>query len=98
MVDRNIVTVTVELWTRRVLRCRLTPMLRPPSAHARSAVPEAVKARAKALTKDYAHCFSAWKSDASIETVEDVQEVIHQLRANGGHRAWRDAQALLQCL
>jgi hypothetical protein len=61
-------------------------------------VPEAVLARAHALVKEYAHCFVAWSRTPIINSRDDVKEVIQELRAYGGHRAWKSAQELLLCL
>ncbi len=54
--------------------------------------------RARMLVGEFPSCFVAWSKTPTIETLEDVRAVIQQLRANGGHAAWREAQRLVQCL
>jgi hypothetical protein len=61
-------------------------------------VPEAVLARARALVREYAHCFVAWSRTPNIISRADVREVIQGLRTYGGHQAWKSAQELLLCL
>lgn len=54
-------------------------------------------ARARqAFREHHAECF--WCSDPAMEiTEEDIPFVIAGLRKNGGHKEWREAQALQSC-
>ena len=50
----------------------------------------------RAFREHFAHCF--WSSDPAMEiTEEDIPFVIAGLRKNGGHKEWREAQALQSC-
>ena len=61
--------------------------------HARE--PRLVRAR-RAFREHHAECF--WSSDPTMEiTEEDIAFVIAGLRKNGGHKEWREAQALQSC-
>lgn len=60
--------------------------------------PPGVVERARALVKAYPECFWFWRPDAEIHSAEDVRLVVQHLREYGGHRAWREAQELHQCL
>ena len=58
---------------------------------------EPLLARARrAFREHHADCF--WSSDPAMEiTEEDIPFVIAGLRKNGGHKEWREAQALQSC-
>jgi len=61
--------------------------------------PPALIARAEALVREYgARCFWFWHPDAKIQTLQDIQLVIKELRRNGGSKAWLAAQELKECL
>ena len=50
----------------------------------------------RAFRENFAHCF--WSSDLQMQiTEEDIPFVIAGLRKNGGHKEWREAQALQSC-
>ena len=50
----------------------------------------------RAFREHFAGCF--WSSDPAMEiTEEDIPFVIAGLRKNGGHKEWREAQALQSC-
>lgn len=50
----------------------------------------------RAFREHHANCF--WSSDPAMEiTEEDIPFVIAGLRKNGGHKEWREAQALQSC-
>ena len=74
--------------------CILVAMVRTPHR------PEAlgIAAQAAALVKKYPECFWFWRTDAQIQSLEDVRLVIEHLRRYGGHSAWLDAQDLHRCL
>jgi len=61
------------------------------------APPELVQ-RASALVREYPECFWFRHPEARVRHLEDVRLVVEHLREYGGHRAWRDAQRLHQCL
>ena len=62
------------------------------------APPELVE-RAEALVKKYnTQCFWFWGPGAKIQSIEDVELVIRQLRDYGNHAAWKEAQELHKCL
>jgi hypothetical protein len=54
--------------------------------------------QARALITAFPECFWFRNRDAGIETREDVRLVVEHLREYGGHRAWKEAQSLFQCL
>ena len=55
--------------------------------------PRLARAR-RAFREHFADCF--WSSDPAMEiTEEDIPLVIAGLRKNGGHKEWREAQALV---
>ena len=57
--------------------------------------PRLARAR-RAFREHFADCF--WSSDPAMEiTEEDIPFVIAGLRKNGGHKEWREAQALHSC-
>ncbi len=57
--------------------------------------PRLARAR-RAFREHFAGCF--WSSDPAMEiTEEDIPFVIAGLRKNGGHKEWREAQALQSC-
>jgi hypothetical protein len=58
--------------------------------------PEVVEMALRAVT-DFKECFWWWNPDFVPETVEDVREIVLNLR-KGGHRAWQRAQELNACL
>jgi hypothetical protein len=50
----------------------------------------------RAFREHFADCF--WSSDPAMEiTEESIPFVIAGLRKNGGHKEWREAQALQAC-
>ena len=50
----------------------------------------------RAFREHFARCF--WSSDPAMNiTEEDIPFVIAGLRKNGGHKEWREAQALHSC-
>lgn len=50
----------------------------------------------RAFREHFAACF--WSSDPAMEITEaDIPFVIAGLRKNGGHKEWREAQALQSC-
>ena len=50
----------------------------------------------RAFRANFAHCF--WSSDPAMKiTEEHIPFVIAGLRKNGGHKEWREAQALQSC-
>ena len=55
------------------------------------------RARAqRAFRENFAHCF--WSSDPAMQIAEEnIPFVIAGLRKNGGHKEWREAQALQSC-
>ena len=53
---------------------------------------------ARSLAKEFSECLWFWHPDATVNTREDAYLVIQHLREYGGHRAWRAAQRLWQCL
>ena len=61
------------------------------------ASPELI-ARAATLVRNYPECFWFRHPEARIRYLEDLRLVVEHLREYGGHRAWRDAQELHQCL
>ena len=61
------------------------------------APPELVD-QANRLISDYPECFWFRHPDARVRHLEDIRLVVEHLREYGGHRAWRDAQRLHQCL
>ena len=48
--------------------------------------------------KDFHECFWWWNPAFRPESREDVWEIVRVLRKAGGHRAWKRAQLLRQCL
>lgn len=96
-----------EPWLRSSLtpRCRaarLAHRTRSEYFARMNAVPEIVDhareqplARARrAFREHHAGCF--WSSDPAMEiTEDDIPFVIAGLRKNGGHKEWREAQALV---
>jgi len=65
----------------------------------REPAPPELVARAEAAVREFeVQCFWFWHPDAAIRTVEDIQVVIHELRRNGGRRAWNAARELQRCL
>lgn len=54
-------------------------------------------ARARlAYRENFARCF--WSSDPAMEiSEEDIPFIVAGLRRNGGHKEWREAQALHLC-
>jgi hypothetical protein len=60
--------------------------------------PPELAERATALLNSHPECFWFWHPDARVQNLEDVRLVIEPLREYGGHRAWREAQELHQCL
>jgi hypothetical protein len=61
------------------------------------APPELIE-RAGALVRSHPECFWFRHPDARIRHVEDIRLVIQRLREYGDRRAWKEAQALHQCL
>jgi hypothetical protein len=61
-------------------------------------VPGELVERAAALVREYPECFWFRHPEARIRHREDVRLVVEHLREYGGHRAWRAAQELNQCL
>lgn len=61
------------------------------------APPELIE-RAAALVRAYPECFWFWHPDAKVDDIGGVRLVVENLRKYGGHRAWREAQALYRCL
>jgi hypothetical protein len=50
----------------------------------------------RAFRENHAACF--WSSDPAMEiTGDDIPFVIAGLRKHGGHKEWREAQALQSC-
>lgn len=47
--------------------------------------------------RDFHECFWWWNPNFTPRNVEDVREVVLNLR-KGGHRAWQRAQELNSCL
>jgi hypothetical protein len=47
--------------------------------------------------RDFHECFWWWNPSFTPRNVEDVREVVLNLR-KGGHRAWQRAQELNSCL
>jgi len=62
------------------------------------ASPELVAKAVAAVREFEAQCFWFWHPDAVVQTLEDVEVVIKELRRNGNRRAWLAAQELQQCL
>jgi hypothetical protein len=61
--------------------------------------PPELAARAEELVRKYnSQCFWFWGPHARVESREDVELVIRQLRDYGNHQAWKDAQQLRKCL
>jgi hypothetical protein len=60
--------------------------------------PQELVKRAATLVKNHPECFWFRHPDARIRYLEDIRVVIEHLREYGGHRAWREAQELHQCL
>jgi hypothetical protein len=57
-------------------------------------VSEEVLQMARQAVKDFHECFWWWHQDATVNTAEDVREVVDCLRLSGGHRAWQRAQTI----
>lgn len=55
-------------------------------------------ARAEALVKQFPECFWFRHPNAWVRGKEGILLVIEHLREYGGHKAWREAQALFKCL
>jgi hypothetical protein len=62
------------------------------------APPELVAKAEEAVREYEALCFWFWHPEAWIRTMEDVREVIAELRRYGNRRAWMAAQELRRCL
>lgn len=60
-------------------------------------VPPEVVEMARRAVKEFHECFWWWNTDFIPSTVEDVREIVFNLR-KGGHRAWQRAQELNACL
>ena len=60
--------------------------------------PAELIAYAVALVTANPDCFWFRHPEAGIRHLEDVRLVVEHLREYGGHRAWRSAQELQQCL
>jgi alkanesulfonate monooxygenase SsuD/methylene tetrahydromethanopterin reductase-like flavin-dependent oxidoreductase (luciferase family) len=69
-----------------------------PDLSQQPAPPELI-AKAKAAVRECeVRCFWFWHPDAVLRTMEDIKEVIRELRRNGNRRAWRATQELQRCL
>lgn len=53
---------------------------------------------ARRLVREFHECFWFWRKDPYIATRDDVYAVVRGLREYGGHKAWKNAQHLWQCL
>ena len=64
-----------------------------------TAPPELLE-RAQCLVRTYPECFWSWRDagETKIDNLPSVRLVIKNLREHGGHKAWREAQELQQCL
>lgn len=60
-------------------------------------VSAAVVEMARQAVRDFHECFWWWNPDFTPRTVEDVREIVLNLR-KGGHQAWQRAQELNSCL
>jgi hypothetical protein len=67
-----------------------------PASLSLPASPKAVE-MARLAVRDFHECFWWWNSAFVPQTVDEVREVVLNLR-KGGHRAWRRAQELNACL
>lgn len=55
-------------------------------------------ARAAELVRQFAECFWFRRTDAKIQTADDVKVVIEHLREYGNKQAWEAAKELRRCL
>ena len=60
-------------------------------------VPPEVVEMAMRAVKEFPECFWWWNPDFVPETVEEVREVVLNLR-KGGRKSWQRAQELSKCL
>lgn len=67
------------------------------AAPASRPVPPEVVEMALRAVRDFHECFWWWNPEFVPETVEDVREIVCNLR-KGNHLAWRRAQDLNACL
>jgi hypothetical protein len=66
-------------------------------ANASQPVSAEVVEMALQAVRDFHECFWWWNPNFTPRSVEDVREVVLNLR-KGGHRAWQRAQELNSCL
>jgi hypothetical protein len=66
-------------------------------ANASQPVSAEVVEMALRAVRDFHECFWWWNPNFTPRNVEDVREVVLNLR-KGGHRAWQRAQELNSCL
>jgi len=77
---------------------RYTPVMDEISAAMEKPAPPELVARAEALVREFPDCFWFWHPDSHVETLEDIQQVVRNLRRYGRKPAWTAAQQLQQCL
>ncbi|WP_367873368.1 hypothetical protein [Luteolibacter sp. Populi] len=64
----------------------------------REIAPPELVARAEALRRKFPGCFWYWDPDARIRYLDDLREVVLQLRKHGDREAWLAAQEFHKCL